>query len=159
MHRDIITDESKLRGKCEAVDTFGIGVQLLCKDMLETLKAHKTAVGLAAPQIGHNMRIIVIKPEIRKGFRPKPPYAMCNPIVEPFYMEDMITTNEGCLSLPGAHGMVRRYANLKVYWQDPKGNHTSGTFHGMDAVKIQHEVDHLNGVLFTDKLEVNDGTN
>lgn len=118
-------------------------------DMEETMKDHD-GIGLAAPQIGKSLRFTIIKTE--DGILP-----LVNPrIVRCSITKDVM--EEGCLSIPGVYGDVERSKSIKVITQDMTGKEIRFTAKGMFARVIQHEVDHLNGVLFIDKvIKINEG--
>ena len=117
--------------------------------MEETMKDHD-GIGLAAPQIGKSIRFTIIKTE--DGILP---------LVNPRVVRRSITKDimeECCLSIPGVYGEVKRSQSIKVITQDIAGKEFRYTDKGMFARVIQHEVDHLNGVLFIDKaIKINEG--
>lgn len=121
----------------------------LLLDMEETMKKHN-GVGLAAPQIGKSIRFTIIKTE--DGTLP---------LVNPKIIRRSLTKEvmeEGCLSIPGVYGDVKRSKLVKVVAQDMDGNRIKFSAKGMFARVIQHEVDHLNGMLFIDKaIKINEG--
>jgi peptide deformylase len=112
-------------------------------DMIETMK-NSNGVGLAAPQIGCNIRLIVI--EYKKNS-----ITMINPIIQKKSILENVS-EEGCLSIPGTFGNVKRHTNIVVEMTDLSGNKQTIKAKGMFARIIQHEIDHLDGVLFTDKV-------
>lgn len=171
MLRTIQTDRENqiLRAKSAKVRRFKQDLQELVRDMRETLTAAQ-GLGLAAPQIGVNQRVIII------NLQPATDYAattlkaqnfaslrtkfwqqssgslvLINPKIVSFSTEQQIGL-EGCLSLPDEFGQVARAQRLKVNFCDAKGQPRSGQFSDLNARIIQHEVDHLNGVLFVDRL-------
>lgn len=131
-----------LRQKCEPITTFDRKLRLLLKNMADTMyKAD--GVGLAAPQIGLSINVVVI--DVGEGI-----IELINPkIIE---REGTVEDTEGCLSVPGIYGTVERSARVVVEYQNRFGKtHTmEGT--GLLARAFQHELDHLDGVLFTDKV-------
>jgi peptide deformylase len=129
-------------------------VQRLIDDMIETMRAANGA-GLAAPQVGVLLRIAVI--EVRPG-NPRYPYkppipltVIVNPELTPL---DTVTfaTNEGCLSMPNVRGDLLRFENVGVRYLDRAGNPHEETRRGLTAGTFQHEVDHLHGILFVDRM-------
>jgi peptide deformylase len=129
-------------------------VQGFVDDMIETMRAASGA-GLAAPQVGSSLRIAVA--EVREG-NPRYPYkpplpltVMVNPVVEPIGTEAM-TVNEGCLSVPGLRGDVPRALAVRVGYLDRDGAAQSLVARGLSAGTFQHEADHLDGVLFLDRV-------
>ena len=107
-------------------------------------------VGLAANQIGILKKIVVVNIENEEKKISKK-YALFNPSINSFSKETSIM-NEGCLSIPGMLGLVRRYSKIKYSGYDLKGNMISNTAEGLHARVVQHEFDHLNGILYTSRL-------
>ena len=128
-------------------------LKTIVDDMFETMYNAKGA-GLAAPQIGISKRIIVVdeKLEEEDGIQEEFKEIFINPkilIVE--HLGFNILT-EGCLSVPGVSGRVVRPATIILDWYDLEGNHHNKMFHGMKARIIQHEYDHLEGILYTNRI-------
>ncbi len=117
----------------------------LVKDMISTMYESK-GVGLAAPQIGLSERIIVI------GEPEKEPFGVINPQIakRSFGAND---SEEGCLSVPGTWGIVRRSNSVTVTGFNPDGTPFRKTARGFEATIFQHEIDHVNGILFVDKAK------
>lgn len=125
------------------VTDFGPVTQKLFDDMIETMHV-SDGLGLAAPQIGLSLRIFIACPTLKKGEE----FVMVNPVVE--RSEGQETIAEGCLSLPGISAPVARATAATVNFQDRRGKaHTAETY-DLFARVIQHEMDHLNGVLLID---------
>jgi peptide deformylase len=129
-------------------------VQRLIDDMIETMRAANGA-GLAAPQVGVGRRIAVI--EVREG-NPRYPYkppipltVIVNPELEPLGPATF-ATNEGCLSMPNLRGDLERFENIRVRFLDREGNPHEETWRGLTAGTFQHETDHLDGILFVDRM-------
>ena len=137
-----------------AEELAGAEVQLLIDDMIETMRAADGA-GLAAPQVGVPLRIAVI--EVREG-NPRYPYKPPIPltvIVNPALRSlDGVTfaTNEGCLSMPNLRGDLERFENVGVRYLDREGEPHEETWRGLTAGTFQHETDHLDGILFVDRM-------
>jgi peptide deformylase len=126
----------------------------LIQDMQDTKEA-KGGVGIAAPQIGHNKRIIIFGFEHSPRYpneKPVPPTILINPIIE-FLSDEMIDRFEGCLSVPGLRGLVPRYNKIKYTGFDPEGNPISRVAEGFHARMVQHETDHLDGILFPERIK------
>jgi peptide deformylase len=102
-------------------------------------------VGIAAPQLGESLRVILIAPDGRK------PTALINP--EIIRAEGEATGQEGCLSLPGLYGDVQRHTKVEVRAINKEGNPVRLDLEGMSARIVEHEIDHLDGVLFIDKAD------
>ncbi|HEY8002363.1 MAG TPA: peptide deformylase [Solirubrobacterales bacterium] len=130
-------------------------VQTLIDDMIETKRAANGA-GLAAPQVGHSLRIAIAEVEPGNPRYPyKPPIpltVLVNPVIEPLD-DELVAINEGCLSVPGMRGEVPRHVNLAVRYLDRGGIEQGEVRHGLTAGTFQHEVDHLDGVLFLDRAD------
>jgi peptide deformylase len=130
-------------------------VQTLIDDMIETKRAANGA-GLAAPQVGRSLRIAIAEVEPNNPRYPyKPPIpltVLVNPVIEPLD-EELAQINEGCLSVPGIRGEVPRHVNLAVRYFDRGGIEQGEVRHGLSAGTFQHEVDHLDGVLFVDRAD------
>lgn len=105
-------------------------------------------IGLAAPQIGQGLRVITI--DLMPDDKPAP-MALINPEILAL-SEELATREEGCLSLPGQYAEVTRPARVKVRYLDPSGARKEVEADGLLAACLQHEIDHLNGVLFVDHL-------
>lgn len=119
-------------------------IQQLIKNMAITM-LDKDGAGLAAPQVGKNIRLFVV--ETKDGS-----LVFINPkITRKFFKKEIDT--EGCLSLPGIWGKVKRNYRVKVEFIDKNGNKQSLKAQGLLARVIQHESDHLDGILFIDKIE------
>jgi peptide deformylase len=135
-----------LRQKAEAVPTPGPELDRLVADMFETMyDAH--GIGLAAPQIGRSERLIVV--DVKDD--DSTPMALLNPVVVEFGGgKDRV--EEGCLSIPGVAATVERPAACVVEAMDAKGQPVRIEAEGMLARCLQHEIDHLDGVLFIDRI-------
>ena len=141
--RNIRTEENPvLREKCVAVPSVTDGIKRLIADMYETMYA-ADGVGLAAPQVGIAKRIVVI--DDRDGHK----FALINPVITETSGEQI--SEEGCLSLPGYAGRVKRPLNVTVEALDENGDTVTLSASGFLAVIICHETDHLDGILYKDK--------
>lgn len=153
--RDIVIypeGQEILRATCEPVGRLNRQARQLARDLVETLEHHPEGVGLAAPQIGAHQRIVVVRlgggPDSER--EPDPPLPLINPeIVE---ARDEQRDFDGCLSLPGLYGETVRPHSLRVVGMDADGRTFDRVFQGFDAVVVHHEIDHLNGVLFIDRV-------
>ena len=126
----------------------------LIDDMIETMRAANGA-GLAANQVGKLLRIAVV--EVRPG-NPRYPYkppapltVIVNPVIEPLD-DDVEQINEGCLSVPNLRGEVPRHLNIRVRYTDREGEEHDEVRRGLTAGTFQHELDHLDGTLFVDRV-------
>jgi len=140
-----------LRRKARTVSIFDEALQVLIDDMVETMR-QAPGVGLAAPQVGVSQRVIVVEyPENDQDEEsPKKLYAMVNPeIVKP--SQETIAGIEGCLSVPGLVGEVQRAVEITVKGLNRHGQPMRVKVKEWMARIFQHEIDHLNGVVFTDR--------
>lgn len=158
--RDIVLysdNEAALRKKGEPVRSVNRRVKKLIQDLKDTLLAHSEGIGLAAPQINVPSRVMVVRLG-GKGdgsSEPGPPIALINPeIVEARRDERDF---DGCLSFPGLYAETVRPHYLKVQGLDEWGKPFTRIFEGFDAVLVHHEIDHLDGILFIDRVaNIND---
>ena len=135
------TGEPVLREKCTEVKSFNKELWDLLDDMKETVRAENGA-GLAAPQIGINSRVVVI--DVEEGF-----FELVNPVIVSVKGEQ--TGPEGCLSVKGKQGTVTRPNKVKAEYRDRNGKKHKLTAEGFFARAVCHELDHLDGILYTDK--------
>lgn len=140
--------DPRLRKKSVTVERINKEIEKLLDDMIETMyKA--PGVGLAAPQVGANLRVIVIDVSVRQEDTPGL-IQLINPEIissEGKQMED-----EGCLSIPGFSSEVRRKSTVKVLGLDRSGKLTKIEGSGLLARAFQHEIDHIDGILYVDRL-------
>jgi len=137
-----------LRKKAKPVERIDAELRRLMDDMLATMY-DAPGIGLAAPQVGVLRRLIVMDPA--KDEAPKSPLVMINPeILE--RSEEMRTHEEGCLSIPDFTAEIERPARTRVSYIDREGKKREAELEGIWSTLVQHEIDHLNGVLFIDYL-------
>jgi peptide deformylase len=144
----IVAPDPRLKVKCKPVTKVDAKVARLMDNMLETMYA-APGIGLAAPQVGIAQRVIVID-AAREGEKPAP-LKMANPELTWVSDEDAVF-NEGCLSLPEHYADVVRPKAIKVRFLDHENEIREIEAEGMLATCIQHEMDHLDGILFVDHL-------
>lgn len=160
--RKIVTlPEPVLRRKARPVTTFDKNLQTLIDDMIETMR-DAPGVGLAAPQIGLSERLVVIEyaedeededseqAQNERKTKPKRLFAVANPEIVKASNETLLGV-EGCLSIPNLLGEVERYAEVHVKALNRHGQPMKIKAQGWLARIFQHEIDHLNGVLFTER--------
>ena len=135
------TGDPVLRNKCEQVTAFNKQLGDLLDDMKETVRAESGA-GLAAPQIGLSKRVVVI--DVDEGY-----YELVNPVIVSVKGEQ--SGPEGCLSVKGKQGTVVRPYKVKAEYRDRFGKKHKLTAEGFFARAVCHELDHLDGILYTDK--------
>jgi len=148
----VVVPDPVLRRKAQKVRTFDADLQRLIDDMVETMRA-APGVGLAAPQVGVSQRVIVVEygeDDEEDENAPKRLYVVVNPeIVEASEETEMGV--EGCLSIPGLVGEVERSRRIVVKGQNRRGQPIKLKLQGWVARIFQHEIDHLDGILFTDR--------
>jgi peptide deformylase len=128
-------------------------LQRLIDDLIETRRAAGGA-GLAAPQISVSKRIAVVEVDEHTRYAYKPPIPLTvivNPRIEPL-SDETLTINEGCLSVPDLRGDVDRLIRIRIRHLDRHGTRVETLADGLSAGTFQHEVDHLDGVLFVDRV-------
>jgi peptide deformylase len=128
-------------------------VQNLIDDLIDTMHAANGA-GLAAPQIGELVRIATIEVSSNPRYPYKPPIpltVLVNPVVE-LLGDELVEINEGCLSVPNMRGNVWRHVAIRVRYLDRHGAEHDEVKRGLTAGTFQHELDHLDGVLFLDRV-------
>jgi peptide deformylase len=128
-------------------------VQRLIDEMVETMRATGGA-GLAANQVHELLRIAVVEVDHNPRYPYKPPIpltVLVNPVLEPVG-DEVVEINEGCLSVPDLRGTLERHVTVRVRYLDREGNEHDEVKRGLTAGTFQHEVDHLDGVLFLDRV-------
>lgn len=151
--REIVTfPEAVLRQKAKPVEVFDENLRVLIDDMIDTMR-DAPGVGLAAPQIGVSQRVIVIEfGDEEDDTIPKQVYVMVNPEITA-QSGEMVSGIEGCLSVPGVVGEVDRAQVVTVRGQTREGKPLKIRAQGWLARIFQHEIDHINGVLYPDRAE------
>ncbi|MHC8491175.1 peptide deformylase [Thalassospira sp. SM2505] len=144
----LIVPDPRLKKECEPVTDVNDEIRTLLDDMLETMYA-APGIGLAAPQIGVMKRVVVMDVSDDKD-KPEP-MKLINPEII-WESEDTSVYQEGCLSIPEQYADVERPAEVGVRYLDENGKEHEIEAEGLLATCIQHEIDHLDGVLFTDYL-------
>ncbi|MFH0988113.1 MAG: peptide deformylase [Parcubacteria group bacterium] len=141
-----------LRKKAESIDPGQIRspkIQRLITEMKETL-TDNNGLGLAAPQIGESVRLIIVETPASPAGGPDGQLALINPqIIKKSWRKEI--NEEGCLSFPGVYRNIKRPLKVEVRAYDEQGRQLEISARGLAACEIQHEVDHLNGILIIDK--------
>jgi peptide deformylase len=141
--------DPKLKKISKPVDKVDGEIRKLMDDMLETMYA-APGIGLAAPQVGEAIRLVVMDTSWNEEGGERQPVVMVNPeIVE---RDGAIAWTEGCLSVPDFQAEVERSARVRVRYRDLDGNEHEEDATELRAVCFQHEIDHLDGVLFIDRI-------
>jgi peptide deformylase len=140
-----------LRRKSEPVSRFGRKTRRLMQDLRDTLMHHPQGVGLAAPQIGAHRRIIAVQ---LGAYRSQDEIGHPIVIVNPEILESGNERRDfdGCLSFPGLYAETKRPHFLHIRGLDERGKVFEKSFQGFDAVMVHHEIDHLDGILFIDRV-------
>ncbi len=144
----IIAPDSRLKQKCAPVEAVDAAARQLMDDMVETMHA-APGVGLAAPQVGVLKRIIVVDAAPQDD-EPQP-YRLVNPEIV-WTSDQSRTSEEGCLSLPDHFAEVERPAEARIRYIDENGAAQEMHATGLLATCVQHEIDHLEGILFVDHI-------
>ena len=144
----LLVPDARLRAKARAVQPADAdAVRELAPKMLATMyKA--PGIGLAAPQVGVGLRLVVI--DLQRDEQPEP-LVLVNPEIVA-ESDEQATREEGCLSLPGQYADVTRPARVKARWHDLTGAKREMEAEGLMSACLQHEIDHLDGVLFVDHI-------
>ena len=144
----LVLPDPRLRAVADPIETVDDEVKALAADMLETMYA-APGIGLAATQLGELKRIVVM--DLSKDGEPKAPLVLINPEIKK-YSEETLTSEEGCLSIPEIYYDVERPAEITVEYTDLEGKRVTRDATERLSICIQHELDHLDGVLYIDYL-------
>ena len=146
--------EPVLKKKAAKVEKVDDEIRQLLDDMLETMYAD-AGVGLAAPQVGVSKRIVVIDVEQEDdeegNFCKGHPLFLVNPEII-WHSDEQSCQFEGCLSVPEQRAEVDRYVKVRVHYQDYNGQEQEISADGLLAIALQHEIDHLDGILYIDRI-------
>ncbi|MEI6426479.1 MAG: peptide deformylase [Candidatus Absconditabacteria bacterium] len=143
-----------LRAPSENVELITDEIRLFCQDLLKLMRKNK-GVGLAAPQVGSNIRIIATTQWSTNKRNAEDVFLGETIMINPEILEksqEYITRKEACISLPDLFGTVKRHKSIVVRYLDLKGHTQKKKLKDFNAVIVQHELDHLDGILFTDKV-------
>ncbi len=142
--------DPRLKQESEAIESFDDSLRAVIADLEQTMRAGPGGVGIAAPQTGHFIRVVIVdvssKPKIKQHGR----MVMVNPEIISY--DGFAKSREGCMSVPDYTGNVIRAENIEVEYFDEFGEKHSVKSSGFEARAIQHELDHLEGLLFLDRL-------
>jgi len=145
----IIAPDPVLKRVTQPITTIDDKLRGFLDDMLATMYAAR-GVGLAAPQVGISQRVMVIDP-VRDGEGPPQPMQLINPEII-WHNEEPNVFEEGCLSLPDFYADIERPASIRVRYTDPQNQDHEILADGFLATVLQHEIDHLNGILILDHI-------
>jgi len=140
-----------LKTRAREIEPVTGDVRRLAQDMLETLQAENNGVGLAANQVGSTQRIFVAELPAKVG--PSQRYVLINPVITS-RSKEMETAEEGCLSFPGIYGPVERHLEVEIRGQDLEGKPVALKGKGFLARVFQHELDHLEGIVFIERMKL-----
>ena len=140
--------DPRLKHKSSNIGVFDKELKTIVKNMYETLYASGNGIGLAAPQVDIRKRIVVI--DLNEDGKSSP-ITFINPRIIKFSDEKFVN-QEGCLSVPEYYADVERAKEVEVEWFDDTGVKYKKTLSGLMSICIQHEIDHLDGILFVDHL-------
>lgn len=144
----VIAPDPVLKQACAPVSDITDDIRARLDDMLETMYA-APGIGLSAPQVADGRRLIVC--DVAREGEPAQPFKMVNPEIV-WRSDEKVVAEEGCLSIPDQYGEVPRFREIKVSYLDPDGEVQEVEADGLFSACIQHEIDHLDGVLFIDYL-------
>ncbi len=148
VRRILIAPHPLLKMKARPVERVDDDVRRLMDDMLETMY-RAPGIGLAAPQVGVSLRVVVV--DLAKEGEPRAPLRLVNPEIT-WRSEETVVMEEGCLSLPEQFAELARPAAVRLRYLDEAGEPRELAADGLLARCLQHEVDHLDGILFVDRL-------
>lgn len=148
---DILTiPDDRLRQVSEPVEDFDEALRAFIENLEETRLAGPSAVGIAAPQVGRFQRIVIVDVSGKKGVPNHGHQVLVNPEIT--HWDGFEIGREGCLSVPDFTGNVIRATRIKLGARDPWGNPLEFEMEGFEARAVQHELDHLDGLLFVDRV-------
>lgn len=142
--------DERLKQVSEPVTDFDQGLAGFIADLEETRRAGPAAVGIAAPQVGRHQRIVIVDCSGRPKVKNHGHLVLINP--EIVHWEGFAVGREGCLSVPDYTGNVIRATRIQLRAQDPQGAPLTFEMEGFEARAVQHELDHLDGLLFVDRV-------
>ncbi len=153
MVREIVfVPDERLTTACEKVEVFDENLRRVAQDLEDTMRAGVGSVGVAAPQIGEMVRVAVVDTSGHRKFGPDSQgfFVLVNP--EIIARDGERTGREGCMSLPDFTANVKRAMTVTVKFQTVDGEEKEVIANDFEAVAMQHEIDHLDGILFLDRV-------
>lgn len=144
----VLAPDPVLKQTCQPVETIDDDVRARLDDMVETMYA-APGIGLSAPQVADKRRLIVC--DVAREGESAQVFKMVSPEIV-WRSDEKVVAEEGCLSIPDHYGDVSRFREIKVTYLDPEGASQEVEANGLLSACIQHEIDHLDGVLFIDYL-------
>jgi len=137
-----------LRKECEIIERMGAGTRQFIENLAKKMYSEPGGIGIAAPQVGVMKKIAIV--DVSRKVPGAKQLILINPVIEA--VEDMGISREGCMSLPHFTANVKRANKIRVRFQDINLKMQTMAASGIEAICIQHEVDHLNGLLFLDRV-------
>ena len=148
-----IYSDDILRLKAKPLKGVDSGIEELVASMFESMR-NASGIGLAAPQVGRSVRLLVLDLSCISEYEHEKPMVVINPYI--LSVKGYSDMEEGCLSVPGIQGDVERPSVITLKYRDEHFEERTGEFSGMLARALQHEIDHLDGTLFVDRMEKRD---
>ena len=142
--------DPRLTQNSAPVTVFDAALHALLQDLEDTMRAGPGSVGVAAPQIGALSRVVIVDVSAKPGISHHGCLRLVNP--EIVHREDEVKGREGCMSVPDFTGNVRRASAIRLRAQDGEGQWGEWDCTGYEARAVQHEIDHINGLLFLDRV-------
>ncbi len=137
-----------LRKKAARVHEFNAALEEIIRKLDAAMRAQTSGIGIAAPQIGNSLRIAIV--DISRRLPGAEKLILVNPEIVKAWEKRL--SREGCMSLPEYTAQLPRFDRVHLRWQDSAGRFREGVFGGLQAVCIQHEIDHLEGLLIIDRV-------
>lgn len=148
-----IYSDDILRQKAKPLKGIDSGIEELVESMFESMR-NASGIGLAAPQVGRSIRLIVLDLSCMENHEHEKPMVVINPRI--IAVKGRRVMEEGCLSVPGVQGDVERPFSITLKYRDEHFEERTGEFSGMLSRALQHEIDHLDGTLFVDRMDKRD---
>lgn len=148
-----IYSDDILRRKARPLKGVDGEIEELVAAMFESMR-NASGIGLAAPQVGHSVRLLVLDVSCVSNYEHEKPMVVINPHI--LSVRGSSVMDEGCLSVPGVQGDVVRPSVITLKYRNERFEELAGEFSGLVARVLQHEIDHLDGTLFVDRLEKRD---
>ncbi len=142
--------DPRLKQTSRPVERFDDALRRFVTDLEETMRAGPGGVGIAAPQVARFERIVIVDVSVKRGIRQHGRLVLINPEITEW--EGMSTGREGCMSVPDYTGNVIRAERIRLAASDEFGERREYEMEGYEARAVQHEIDHLDGLLFLDRL-------
>ncbi len=149
----VLYPDKRLKMRCDEILHFNQELERQCQDMFDSMSFHK-GIGLAASQVGIMKRMFTMDITEFNGATcmMDQKYCFVNPEIE-YLIEDLSQYDEGCLSFPNQNALISRCAKIKIKYRDVHGNFRENIADGIAATCIQHEFDHLNGIVISDRVD------